>query len=126
MIDIKTSEMEISLSDFAKKQIQLILDNDYTLEGLVFRLQISGKGCNGFDYSLGFTEKHADDLVYEVSGIQINIDPFSAYYCRSGEIDYLIDHENQVDGFLFTNHNEKIHRGKFFKDESTLPPMKTV
>lgn len=123
MINVNVSDLDITISDFAKKQVLLILENDYTLLDHVFRLQISGKGCQGFDYSLGFSLPHQDDLVYEKDGLKLNIDPFSAYYCRHGEIDYLIDHEHEIDGLVFTNHNEKSHRGKFFKDESTLPPL---
>ena len=53
--------------------------------------------------------------------ISISIDPFTAYYCKEGVLDYMTDYENDIEGFSFTNVNETKYRGKFFKDESMVP-----
>ena len=52
---------KIQISKEALSQIKLIKENDYTVEGLHFRISIDGKGCNGFDYALGFHQKNDDD-----------------------------------------------------------------
>lgn len=121
MIDIKTHDLNIEISDFAAKQLHLILENDYTLHEQVLRLMISGKGCSGFDYSIGFTKAQDDDLIYQSNGLKLHLDPFTAYYAKEGKIDFVFDHHNGIDGFLFTNFNEKNHKGKFFKNTDMLP-----
>ena len=121
MIKVSVEEIKITLTESAIKQLHLIIDNDFTLSDLVFRLQISGKGCTGFEYSLGFTESEKDDLIFKTSGLNISIDPFTAFYAKEGTIDYLFDEKGDEEGFIFTNLNQKNYKGKFFKDESTLP-----
>ena len=61
------SDITLFVSDSAVRQIQLMQDHDYTLEGLLFRIKIGGKGCGGFTYDTGFSEHHTDDLKIEKS-----------------------------------------------------------
>ena len=122
------SEFKFDLTDSAFKQIKLIQDNDFTLEGLSFRLKIGGKGCDGFTYDTGFSEKHKDDITLNFinDGVELEIlsDDFTAFYCKEGNLDYFfIPHENEG-GFFFTNINEFKHHGKFFKDGDYVPPIK--
>lgn len=124
MIDISVEQLNIEMTELAAKQLGNIIENDYTLEGLVFRLKIKGKECHGFTYALGFTTPHADDLVYKTQNMTIHIDPFTAFYCRDGLIEYLFDLETDEEGFFFENKNEKQYRGKFFKNEALAPVMK--
>ena len=130
MIDISVEQVNIEMTDLAVKQLSNIIENDYTLEGLVFRLKIKGKECHGFTYSLGFTAAASDDLIYHIQGqtkeITIHIDPFTAYYCQEGIIEYLFDLETDQEGFFFENKNEKQYRGKFFKNEAMTPPIKDI
>jgi len=122
------SDLKVLVSDSAVRQIQLMQNNDYTLEGLKFRIKIGGKGCEGFTYDTGFSEPHEDDLVVKLSYPQINydleilIDPFSAFYTQSFTLDYLLDTQTHEEGFVITNAADGQHRGKFFKDDSKLPP----
>ena len=122
-INISLEEVNIEFTKSARAQLELILQNDYTLTEQVFRLQISGKGCHGFDYSIGFTEPQIDDMIYLVHGcaLKLSIDPFTAFYCKDGTIDYVLDHNSEAEGFSFENSNQKNYRGKFFKKEETLP-----
>ncbi len=124
MIDISLDQINIEISDLAAKQVQTIFENDYTLEGLVFRLKIQGKECHGFTYALGFTAPEQDDLIYHKNGIAVHIDPFTAYYCKEGLIEYLFDLDSNKEGFFFENKNEKLYRGKFFKNEEMTPKFK--
>lgn len=122
------SDIKLFVSDSAVRQIQLMQENDYTLEGLSFRIKIGGKGCGGFTYDTGFSEFHADDLVIELPYPLINytlkilIDPFTAYYTQDSTLDYLLDPASNEEGFVVTNAADGEHKGKFFKDESKLPP----
>ena len=76
---------QINLSDAALRQIKLIEENDYTIEGKFFRLKVGGKGCDGFTYEMGFDEVKVDDhiLPYNTSHgrLEIILDPFTAFYC---------------------------------------------
>lgn len=122
------SDLKLFVTDSAVRQIQLMQDNDYTLEGLSFRIKIGGKGCEGFTYDTGFSELHADDLVVKQKYPLINfelivlIDPFTAFYTQEATLDYLLDTTNNEEGFVVNNAADGQHRGKFFKDETRLPP----
>lgn len=114
-------DCEIDLSHAAYKQIKLMQDNDFTLNGLHFRLKIGGKGCDGFTYDTGFSQKHDDDIELKYEDIIVLIDPFTLHYCQNGYLDFLLNPKNNEDGFIFVNHNEDQYHGKFFKDESMTP-----
>jgi iron-sulfur cluster insertion protein len=122
------SDIKLFVSDSAVRQIQLMQENDYTLAGHSFRIKIGGKGCGGFTYDTGFSEFHEDDLVIEIKFPMINftlkvlIDPFTAYYTQESNLDYLLDPANNEEGFVVANAADGTHKGKFFKDESKLPP----
>lgn len=125
---LTASDLNLFVSDSAVRQIQLMQEHDYTLEGLEFRIKIGGKGCGGFTYDTGFSERHPDDLVIVKSyplikfELKILIDPFTAFYTQEATLDYLLDSQNNEEGFVITNAAEGEHKGKFFKDESKLPP----
>ena len=125
---LTASDIKLFVTDSAVRQIQLMQENDYTLEGLLFRIKIGGKGCGGFTYDTGFSEKHPDDLVinqhYSLINYNLTIlmDPFTAFYTQELTLDYLLDTTNNEEGFIVTNAADGQHRGKFFKDESRLPP----
>lgn len=121
-------DLKVFVSDSAVRQIQLMQKHDYTLNGLKFRIKIGGKGCEGFTYDTGFSEPHIDDLVVRLDFSKIDyqlellVDPFTAYYTQSFTLDYLLDPISHEEGFVVTNSADGQHRGKFFKDESKLPP----
>ncbi len=129
---ISSSDIQLLITDSAVRQIQLMQENDYTLEGLSFRIKIGGKGCGGFTYDTGFSEKHEDDLVvikkYPMIGCELTIliDPFTAFYTQDATLDYLLDMTSNEEGFVLTNAADGDHKGKFYKDESKLPPWAKV
>jgi iron-sulfur cluster insertion protein len=128
MKKIDISDIKLFVTDSAIRQIKVMQENDYTLEGLSFRIKIGGKGCEGFTYDTGFSELHGDDLVvrqsYPLIGFELTIlmDPFTAFYTQELTLDYLLDPSNNEEGFIVKNAADGQHRGKFFKDESRLPP----
>lgn len=125
---LHASDIKLFVTDSAVRQIQLMQENDYTLEGLSFRIKIGGKGCEGFTYDTGFSELHPEDLVIKQNYPLINfeltvlIDPFTAFYTQEATLDYLLDTSNNEEGFILNNAADGQHRGKFFKDTSRLPP----
>lgn len=125
---ISSSDIQLLITDSAVRQICLMQENDYTLEGLLFRIKIGGKGCGGFTYDTGFSERHPDDLLITKSyplikaELTILMDPFTAFYTQEATLDYLLDTASNEEGFVIVNAQEGQHKGKFYKDESKLPP----
>jgi Fe-S cluster assembly iron-binding protein IscA len=121
-------EIKMMVTDSAIRQIQLMQAHDYTLDGLLFRIKIGGKGCGGFTYSTGFSERHPDDLEmvqkFELLDYELKvlIDPFTAFYTPEFTLDYLLEPNHNEEGFVVKAANDGDHKGKFFKDTSKLPP----
>jgi iron-sulfur cluster assembly accessory protein len=117
---------EIKISAEALSQMQLMLEHDVTIENKVLRLQISGKGCHGFDYSIGFTEVLAEDILVQTQGLTFHFDPFSAYYMSQVELEYMRD-EGDAEGFVVTNLTQDKFMGKFWrKSPDLVPPELTL
>ena len=116
----------VRITDEALEQIRLILENDFTVEGKSLRVLISGKGCHGFDYQVGFDLKKNDDFVITLEGLNIDLvmDSFSACYLQNFSIDYVRDFTQSEEGLVVVNHGQAAYRGKFWKsDPSLLPPV---
>ena len=114
----------ISFSKKAADQLHLILKHDFTARDKYLRMAISGKGCHGFDYQVGFSSKRKDDVVVSTKGIntEILMDPFSAYYLQNATVDYVQDFDNNVEGFTVINHNQEEYKGKFWRKNTDLIP----
>lgn len=107
-------------------QLHLIKELDLAKEGSCFRIQISSKGCEGFRYEFGVSEKLDEDFIVELEpGLFIHMQPFCAFYLQSGILDYGINFETNEDGFKVTNLAQDQFTGKFWKDnEELIPPQK--
>ncbi len=70
----------------------------------VLRVAIQGGGCSGFQYGLGFDRGPVEgDVEFEVFGVQVVVDPFSAPYLAGAEVDYV--DSIQQSGFAINNPN---------------------
>src|SRR5881398_1143641 len=70
----------------------------------VLRVAIEGGGCSGFQYGLGFDHGAQEgDHEFEMHGVQVVVDPFSAPYLKGAEIDYVDSIE--AAGFAINNPN---------------------
>jgi iron-sulfur cluster assembly protein len=68
------------------------------------RIAISGGGCSGFQYGMRLEETQAeDDVVVEISGVTLLVDPFSAPLLAGVTVDF-VDSLNGS-GFKFENPN---------------------
>lgn len=121
MEEITNKDINIAIDPKAVDQLILMKKHDYTLEDKVFRIKIGGKGCDGFTYELGFSLADDEDLVISLApDLNLHMDPFSAYFCRKGSINYHFDPTGD-EGLTFENDLQEEFHGKFFKDESTVP-----
>ena len=110
----------------AQVQLQLIVENDITLEDCVFRLEISGKGCDGFTYAAGFTDKREGDFLVLVANskrpITVALDPFAAYYLQETSVDFIQDFAQEAEGFVIINLRQENFQGKFWRARPELTP----
>jgi len=57
---------------------------------LYLRVYVSGGGCAGLSYGMGFEEKpDEDDTVIEQNGVKLLLDSDSQRYLRDANIDYI-------------------------------------
>lgn len=95
----------LQLTDEAAVQVRGFL----TQEGVPadtggLRVSVVPGGCSGFKYGLNIEDAAADDdIVLDVQGIRVFVDPFSAQYLNGVTIGY---HSSmQGSGFTFQNPN---------------------
>jgi len=68
------------------------------------RVAVLPGGCSGFQYGLNIEDTpESEDEVFELSGIRVFVDPFSAQYLEGVEIDYVSSMMGS--GFAFKNPN---------------------
>ena len=56
--------------------------------GKLLRLYVEQGGCSGMQYSMVFDEKRSDDLITEMHGVSVVVDPFSAKYLKGTLVDF--------------------------------------
>ena len=57
---------------------------------LFLRVYVSGGGCSGLSYGMGFEEKpDEDDNIIEQNGVKVVIDSYSQRYLKGANIDYI-------------------------------------
>ena len=119
----------VEITDSASQQVLLALINDPYLQGKSLRVNISGKGCDGFTYEVYFDQIKEDDFkilhTFKDQNITILLNPFSAYYLHHFKLDYILDIEQDMEGYHITNYDQEKYHGKFWKENSELtPPQK--
>lgn len=123
-------EPVIMFTQRALSQLKLIIENDFTLAGKYFRILVSGKGCEGFTYSAGFTDLQEDDFLVQIKNTQeeiyVIVDPFAAFYLQEGSVDFIQDFNQDAEGFVITNHSQSEFKGKFWRNNpEKTPPVKS-
>ncbi|MDX1370995.1 MAG: iron-sulfur cluster insertion protein ErpA [Nitrososphaeraceae archaeon] len=59
-------------------------------DNLFLRVYVTGGGCSGLSYGMGFEEtSEEDDFVIEQNGVKILIDTYSKRYLNGANIDYI-------------------------------------
>ena len=78
----------VTVTEGAAREIKSILAREKENSGKGFRVYVEGGGCSGMQYGMLFDEKRADDLVAELHGVSVLVDPFSANYLRGSVVDF--------------------------------------
>ncbi len=74
-----------------------------TRTDLALRVYVKPGGCSGFSYGMGLDEAKPNDQQFEVDGIKVIVDPFSAQYLDGAEVGY--KNELMGGGFTISNPN---------------------
>lgn len=97
--------MSVILSEKAAEQVKKFKEEHSFDEGMFLRIGISGGGCSGYSYSLGFDNNFDEkkDSKFEQHGVAVVVDKKSALYLEGTKVDYHYGLEKQ--GFVFENPN---------------------
>ena len=80
----------IDLTPAAAAKVKELMAEEPDADQLVLRVAIEGGGCSGFQYGLGFsTGVEPDDLVMELEGVRVVVDPYSAPHIKGARVDFL-------------------------------------
>jgi iron-sulfur cluster assembly protein len=92
----------LTLTESAATKIKQLLAEEDDVN--VLRVAIQGGGCSGFQYGLGFDRGSQEgDHEFELHGVTVVVDPFSAPYLQGAEVDYV--DSIQASGFAINNPN---------------------
>lgn len=76
-----TSKAAEKVADFMKQEGNT---------ALYLRVYVTGGGCSGLSYGMGFEEKvDEDDTVLEQNGVKLLVDSYSQTYLKGASIDYV-------------------------------------
>jgi len=100
---VDLNDFRLHLTDLAAKTAAAMMERQGLHDGAL-RVNVSGGGCSGMQYSLTFdSQQRSEDLVIEHDGVRIFVDRQSAAYLNGVTIDYV----NALTGagFKFLNPN---------------------
>ena len=97
--------MAVILTESAAKEISRVKDEQKFPEGMFLRIGVTGGGCSGFSYSLGFDDKFDEtaDSRFEYHGVEVVVDKKSALFLDGTTVDWYAGLEKR--GFTFDNPN---------------------
>ncbi len=92
----------VTLTDAAVAKLAELMAEDAEPQAL--RIAVTGGGCSGFQYALGFdTDTHDDDITFEQGGVNVVVDEVSADYLAGSIVDF--EDGLQGKGFKVENPN---------------------
>jgi iron-sulfur cluster assembly accessory protein len=99
------SGIALTLTDKAADEVRKFMAAEQVpVETAGLRVSVLPGGCSGFKYSLNIEERALDDdMTFEVGGVRVFVDGFSAQYLTGVTIDYVSS--MQGSGFTFSNPN---------------------
>jgi len=97
--------MGIQLSERAAQEVKKIIDEQKMEPETVLRVGVTGGGCSGFSYALGFDKAYDTkvDSKYDCHGVTLVVDRKSALLLDGTTIDFYEGLEKR--GFTFDNPN---------------------
>lgn len=88
MPEAVTLESPVRLSDSAATRIAALIAQEKI--PMMFRIAISGGGCNGFQTAFSLDDQiTGDDKVFEQKGVKVVIDDMSLELIQGSEVDFV-------------------------------------
>lgn len=103
MNTITTTAAPVSLTANAVEEVRKLLAENSLGENFGLRVGVTGGGCAGMNYSLGFDKKEDADNEFDFEGIRIFMSKSHIMYLMGMEIDF--QHGLNARGFVFNNPN---------------------
>ncbi len=97
--------MSVVVTENAANEVKRIIEDQKLGEETVLRIGVTGGGCSGFSYSLGFDKDYDEkvDAKYECHGVEVVVDKKSSLYLDGTTVDFYEGIEKR--GFTFDNPN---------------------
>lgn len=97
--------MAVTLTEKAAEEVKRIMADQKLEEGTVLRVGVTGGGCSGFSYALGFDKEFDErlDAKYDYHGVPVVVDKKSALYLDGTTVDFYDGIDAR--GFKFDNPN---------------------
>lgn len=97
--------MSLVLTERAAEEVKRIVEQQKLEDGTFLRVGVTGGGCSGFSYSLGFDNEYDDkvDRKEHCFGVDVVVDKKSALYLDGTTVDFYDGIEKR--GFTFDNPN---------------------
>lgn len=105
MSTIPSTLQPITLTDGAVRELERIRKEQHVPEDHGLRVGVTGGGCSGFSYILGFDVAKENDQVHDINGVKVFMQKAHAIYLLGIEIDWVEGLNNR--GFSFNNPNAK-------------------
>jgi len=99
------TESLISLTAGAAAEVKRIMAENKIPEGYKLRVGVTGGGCSGLSYALGFDQQKENDELFTSNGVEILLDKRHAIYLAGTTIDYQDGLQGR--GFTFNNPNAR-------------------
>ena len=97
--------MGVTLSERAATEVKKIIAEQKLEPDMVLRVGVTGGGCSGFSYALGFDKEFDEkaDSKFDCFGVPVVVDKKSALYLDGTTVDF----HDGIDrrGFTFDNPN---------------------
>lgn len=98
--------VQLSLTPTALAKVREFFASEKELPAgtMGLRIGVLPGGCSGFKYEMSLDEAPAsDDILLDIEGVRVFVDPFSAQYLNGVRVDYVSTMQSQ--GFAFENPN---------------------
>ncbi len=97
--------MSMVLTERAAEEVKRIVEQQSMEEGTFLRVGVTGGGCSGFSYQLGFDDSYDEKADAKASqhGVEVVVDKKSALYLDGTTVDFYDGIEKR--GFTFDNPN---------------------
>ena len=93
----------ITLTERAATEVKRIMEEQKLGAETVLRLGVTGGGCSGFSYELGFDPDAGEDTKHDQHGVQVVVDRKSSLYLDGMTVDFYDGLDKR--GFTFNNPN---------------------